>query len=436
MRGNDSRWERRMLDIRRIREDAESVRAQVATKGGDRSLVDTVETCDAERRTLLTEVEQLKSERNRVSKQVGGLKREGKDTSEIQAQMRALGEQISSLDSRVREVDLALNDALLAIPNTPHATSPIGDDESANQPVREYGTIPTFDFEPKTHMELGESLGLLDMPRAARMTGAGFALFTGAGARLQRALINFMLDLHVAEHGYREVWPPSVCNTASMTGTGQLPKMAEDMYGVTDADLWLIPTAEVPVTNYYREEIIQAPLPVCLTAYTPCFRKEAGAAGKDTRGLIRLHQFDKVEMVKFVEPETSYDELESLVTNAEDVLQRLGLPYRIIELCTGDLSFAAAKCYDIELWAPGQNAWLEVSSCSNFEDFQARRAGIRYRTTDGKNRFVHTLNGSGVALPRLVVAILENGQQADGTVALPEALVPYMNGMTRLEAAG
>ena len=425
-----------MLDIRSIREDADTVRARLATKGVDPALIDVVVANDAERRSLLTEVEQLKGERNRVSKEIGALKREGKDTSEIQAQTRALGEKIGSLDLRVREVDMLLNEALLVLPNTPHASAPVGADESANRSVREHGTPPTFDFEPKSHMALGESLGLLDMPRAARMSGAGFALFTGAGARLQRALINFMLDMHVSEHGYREIWPPSVCNSAAMTGTGQLPKMEEDMYGVTETDLWLIPTAEVPVTNFYREEIIQAPLPICLTAYTPCFRKEAGAAGKETRGLIRLHQFDKVEMVKFVDPATSYDELETLVANAEDVLQRLGLPYRVIELCTGDLSFAAAKCYDIELWAPGQNAWLEVSSCSNFEDFQARRAGIRYRDGDGKTRHVHTLNGSGVALPRLVVAILENGQQADGSVAIPAALVPYMNGMTRLEAEG
>ncbi|MBT3296817.1 MAG: serine--tRNA ligase [Verrucomicrobia bacterium] len=425
-----------MLDIRSIREDAEAVRNRLATKGVDPGLIDKVVASDAQRRTLLTEVEEHKGERNRVSKQIGALKREGKDTSEIQAQTRELGEKIGALDVRLREVEAGLNDTLLGLPNMPHASAPVGADASANLSVREHGTLPSFDFEPKAHMALGESLGLLDMPRAARMSGAGFALFTGAGARLQRALINFMLDMHVSEHGYREIWPPSVCNSASMTGTGQLPKMVEDMYGVNDADLWLIPTAEVPVTNFYREEIIQAPLPICLTAYTPCFRKEAGAAGKETRGLIRLHQFDKVEMVKFVEPATSYDELEALVANAEDVLQRLELPYRVIELCTGDLSFAAAKCYDIELWAPGQNAWLEVSSCSNFEDFQARRAGIRYRDGDGKPRHVHTLNGSGVALPRLVVAILENGQQADGSVVLPEALVPYMNGMATLEAEG
>ncbi|NQU38522.1 MAG: serine--tRNA ligase [Lentisphaerae bacterium] len=425
-----------MLNIRRIREDAAAVRASIATKGVDGVLIDNVEALDAERRQLLTEVEDLKSERNRVSKEIGALKREGKDTAEIQARMRTVGEQIGALDTRVRDVETRLNSVLLSIPNTPHTTTPVGTDASANQVVREHGSRPTFDFDPKSHMELGETLGLLDMPRAARMSGAGFALFTGAGARLQRGLINFMLDLHVAEHGYREVWPPTVCNSAAMTGTGQLPKMEEDMYGVTDTDLWLIPTAEVPVTNYYREEIIQSPLPIYLTAYTPCFRKEAGAAGKDTRGLIRLHQFDKVEMVKFVTPESSYDELETLVANAEDVLQRLGLPYRVLELCTGDLSFAAAKCYDIELWAPGQDAWLEVSSCSNFEDFQARRADIRYRDEQGKTQFVHTLNGSGVALPRLVVAILENGQQADGSVILPEALVPYMNGMTKLTAAG
>jgi len=267
------------------------------------------------------------------------------------------------------------------------------------------------------------------------MTGPGYPLLVGTGARLERALINMMLDMHVRDHGYTEVWPPALCNTAAMTGTGQLPKMADDMYHVEADDLWLIPTAEVPVTNYFREEIIEGPLPIRLTAYTPCFRREAGAAGKETRGIIRVHQFDKVEMVKFTSPETSYDELESLVDNAEDVLRRLELPYRVLQLCSGDLSFAAAKCYDIELWAPGQKAWLEVSSCSNFEDFQARRAGIRFRDGKGKVRFVHTLNGSGVALPRLIVALLENGQQADGSVVLPEALAPYMGGISKIEVA-
>ena len=282
-------------------------------------------------------------------------------------------------------------------------------------------------------MDLGERLGLLDFERGARMSGAGFPVYVGRGARLERALIQFMLDLHTREHGYTEVSPPFVCNSAAMTGTGQLPKMAEDMYFVDKDDLYLVPTAEVPVTNIYREEVIERPLPVCLTAYSPCFRREAGSAGKETRGLIRVHQFDKVEMVKFVEPDASYAELEKLVANAEAVLQRLELPYRVLLLCAGDLSFAAAKCYDIELWAPGQNAWLEVSSCSNFEAFQARRAGIRYRNKAGKAEFVHTLNGSGVALARLVVAILENGQQADGSVVLPAAIVPYMGGLNRLE---
>jgi seryl-tRNA synthetase len=341
---------------------------------------------------------------------------------------------ITQKDTEVRDLEARLKDNLLRIPNVPHSSLPVGKDAADNKVVRVYGKPCEFSFQPKGHMEIGEALGLFDFPRAARMTGSGFPLFLGQGARLQRALIQFMLDLHVKEHGYTEMLPPFVVNTASMVGTGQLPKMAEDMYHATD-DLWLIPTAEVPVTNYYRDEIIDRELPVYLTAYTPCFRREAGAAGKETRGLIRVHQFDKVEMVKFVEPSTSYDELETLVTNAEDVLQRLGLHYRVLSLCTGDISFAAAKCYDIELWAPGQNAWLEVSSCSNFEAFQARRANIRYRKPDGKTDFVHTLNGSGVALPRIVVAIIENGQQADGSVVLPEALVPYMGGIKRLEAA-
>lgn len=415
-----------MLDIRSIREDAEAVRNRLATKGVDPGLIDKVVASDAQRRTLLTEVEEHKGERNRVSKQIGALKREGKDTSEIQAQTRELGEKIGALDVRLREVEAGLNDTLLGLPNMPHASAPVGADASANLSVREHGTLPSFDFEPKAHMALGESLGLLDMPRAARMSGAGFALFTGAGARLQRALINFMLDMHVSEHGYREIWPPSVCNSASMTGTGQLPKMVEDMYGVNDADLWLIPTAEVPVTNFYREEIIQAPLPICLTAYTPCFRKEAGAAGKETRGLIRLHQFDKVEMVKFTSAETSYDEHESLLANAEAIIQRLGVPYRVSLMCAGDLDFKGAKQYDVEIWAAGQERWLEVSSVSNFIEFQARRANIRYRPeADARPEFVHTLNGSGVALPRLVISLLENNQEADGTVHVPEALRPY-----------
>lgn len=422
-----------MLDMKRIRELPDDVRRGLESRQQPADLVDSALALDQQRRDMLTDVESLKNQRNTVSKEIGALKKRGEDTAEAQASMRDLGKRIGDLDGKVREVDDALKDTLLGIPNVPHSSSPVGSDESVNELLREVGVPREFDFTPLGHVELGETLGLMNFNRPAKMSGSGFVLFTGHGARLQRALINFMLDIHIAEHGYLEVWPPAVVNSASMTGTGQLPKMAEDMYHMGADDLYLIPTAEVPVTNYYREEVIEESLPVYLTAYTPCFRREAGAAGKETRGLIRVHQFDKVEMVKFVEPETSYDELESLLENAETVLQRLGLVYRIRTLCTGDLSFAAAKCYDIELWAPGQNDWLEVSSCSNFEDFQARRSGIRYRDGAGKVHFVHTLNGSGVALPRLVVAILENNQQADGTVTLPEAIVPYMQGVERLE---
>ena len=423
-----------MLDIKRIREKEEEVRAGLKARGADTAGVDNVLALDRERRRLLTEGEALKGERNTVSKRVGEMKKRGEDTNALQVSVRDIGDRIAQFDQKVREVDAELAKAVLMIPNVPCPTIPIGADSSANRVVKEHGRKRTFEFKPLNHIELGDRLRLFDFERATKMTGPGFPLLLGAGAHLQRALINFMLDLHVREHGYREVWPPALCNAASMTGTGQLPKMQEEMYGLPNDGLFLIPTAEVPVTNFYREEIIPEPLPVYMTAYTPCFRREAGAAGKMTRGLIRVHQFDKVEMVKFVEPETSYAELESLLTNAEDVLQRLGLHYRVLELCTGDISFSAAKCYDIELWAPGQEAWLEVSSCSNFEDFQARRANIRFRDKANKVRFVHTLNGSGVALPRLVVAILENYQQADGSILLPDAIVPYMGGITRIDA--
>jgi len=422
-----------MLDIRRVREAADEVRKGLETKGADADSVDRVLELDAERRGLLTQVEGLKNERNTVSRQIGVLKKKGEDTAAVQMSMRELGQQIAALDEQVRAADRGLKDLLLTLPNVPHASVPVGQDESANRLVRQHGEPGSFAFEPRGHVEIGEALGILDLARATRMAAPGFPLLVGHGARLERALINFMLDIHVNEHGYTEVWPPAVCNTAAMTGTGQLPKMTEDMYHIPSDDLWMVPTAEVPVTNIYREEILDKPLPIRLTAYTACYRREAGAAGKDTRGIIRVHQFDKVEMVKFVEPATSYDELETLVVDAEDVLQRLGLVYRVLELCTGDISFAAAKCYDIELWAPGQNGWLEVASCSNFEDFQARRAGIRYRDGGGKVRFVHTLNGTGMALPSLVVALLENGQQADGSVVLPDALVPYMGGVSKLE---
>ncbi len=421
-----------MLDIKRIREETENVRRGLAARGCNVDIIDTVLKLDNERRGLITEAEIAKAERNKVSKEIGSLKGKGEDTRGQEEAMRALGDKIDLYDKEVGETDDTLAGLIIAIPNVPHTTTPIGTDDSANVIVREHGAPKTFDFKPRSHVELGERLGILDFGRAAKMAGSGFPLLIGKGAQLERALTQYMLDLHVREHGYTEVAPPFLCNTAAMTGTGQLPKMTEDMYHLPDDDLYLIPTAEVPVTNIYRDEIIEKKLPIYLTAYSPCWRREAGAAGKDTRGLIRVHQFNKVEMVKFVEPENSYDELETLLHNAEDVIQRLGLTYRVRELCTGDISFASAKCYDVELWAPGQADWLEVSSCSNFEDFQARRASIRYRDQKGKARFVHTLNASGVALPRLIVAIMENGQQADGSIVLPEAIVPYMNGIDKI----
>ncbi len=421
-----------MLDLKFIRENESVVRNALQQRNSVVDL-DKLLALDRDRREALQEVEQLKQERNKVSKEIGLRRKAGENTDEEQARMRTVGERIAALDELTRTHEQSLDVLLLTIPNIPYGEVPVGSDESANQLVKTEGKPRAFDFEPKGHVELLEALGLVDFNRAAKLSGAGFALFKGVGARLERALIQFMLDIHTSEHGYTEISPPFVVNAASMTGTGQLPKMAEDMYAVSSDGLYLIPTAEVPVTNMHRDEIILDPLPLRYVAYTPCFRREAGAAGRDTRGLIRMHQFDKVELVKFVEPENSYDELDKLVQDAEVILQRLELPYRIRELCTGDLSFAAARCYDIELWAPGQDAWLEVSSCSNFEDFQARRAGIRYRPDGGKPRFVHTLNGSGVALARLVVAILENYQQADGSVSIPTALLPYMGGLERIE---
>jgi seryl-tRNA synthetase len=424
-----------MLDIKLIREHEEEVRQALARRGQAVKL-DELCSLDRERRQMVTEVEALKQERNVSSEEIGRMKKGGQDTAERQAAVKALGARIETLDKQIREHEEQLDKLLINIPNLPHVSVPDGNSAQDNVVVRTEGTFRSFDFQPRTHLEIGEKLGILDFARAGRLSKAGFPLYIGLGARLERALIRFMIDMHVKEHGYLEVSPPFVCNSASMTGTGQLPKMAEDMYLVPSDDLWLIPTAEVPVTNIYREEIITRPLPIKLVAYSPCFRREAGAAGKETRGLIRVHQFDKVEMVKFVEPGTSYDELESLVRNAEDVLKALGLAYRVVALCAADLSFAAAKCYDIELWTPGQKAWLEVSSCSNFESFQARRAGIRWRNKNRKVEFVHTLNGSGVALARLVVAILENYQLPDGSVELPEAIVPYIEGVRRIERAG
>ncbi|MBM4148072.1 MAG: serine--tRNA ligase [Lentisphaerae bacterium] len=421
-----------MLDIKRVRENPDEIREGLKARNMASDAVDALQELDRRRRELLSETENLKNERNRVSGEIGLRRKRGEDTAEAQAGVRELGGRIAALDAQVREVEDELDSKLMWIPNVPHATTPRGADASANVVVRTHGSPREFGFEPKDHVDIAERLGIMDLQRAARMSGSGFPLFLGAGARLERGLIQFMLDLHVNEHGYTEMWPPVLCNAAAMTGTGQLPKLAEDMYSFKEEGLYLIPTAEVPVTNYFREEIIARPLPVYFTAYSTCFRREAGSAGKETRGIARVHQFDKVEMVKFVEPETSYAELETLVDNAEDVLRRLGLHYRVLSLCSGDISFAAAKCYDIELWAPGRKAWIEVSSCSNFEDFQARRAGIRYRNAEGKVRFVHTLNGSGVALPRLVIALLENGQLADGSVVLPDVLAPYMGGNARI----
>ena len=420
-----------MLDIKQIRENPDRIRVALAARNHELDLQPLLE-LDAQRRKLIAESEALKNERKTASKRIGELKKAGKDVEEAMAAVRSMGDRIDVLDDQVKEADGQIRDLLLAIPNLPHSSVPVGLSEMDNELVRSYGTPREFDFEPRPQWEIGETLGIFDFQRAARMTGSGFPMLVGTGAKLSRALIQFMLDLHTSEHGYREVQPPILCNTAAMTGTGQLPKMADDMYGIPSDDLWLIPTAEVPLTNLYMDEIIQEELPVLITGHTPCFRREAGAAGKMTRGLNRVHQFDKVEMVRFVTPEGSYDHLEQLTDNAEEVLRRLELPYRVLTLCTGDTSFASAKTYDIELWAPGQDTWLEVSSCSNFEDFQARRAGIRYRNEMGKTAFVHTLNGSGVALPRLIVALLENGQQGDGSVVLPEALHPWLGGMNRL----
>ena len=420
-----------MLDIKRIRESEAEVRRGLQSRSGTFDIDQIVE-LDKQRRQLLVDVESLKSRRNTVSKELGIKKKAGEDISETQKAMREVGDRIADLDRQVGQVDEQLAALLLTIPNIPHSSVPVGKTSSDNKIVRQHGDPKLFDFPPKPHWELGAKLGILDLDRGAKISGAGFPLYVGAGARLQRALIQFMLDVHGREHGYTEVWPPVLVRPSSLVGTGQLPKLKEEMYYIGDDDLYLVPTAEVPVTNMYRDEILERVLPIKHVAYTPCFRREAGAAGRETRGIIRVHEFDKVEMVKFVDPERSYDELELLVRDAEDILQRLGLAYRVVLLCTGDMSFAAAKCYDIELWAPGQDAWLEVSSCSNFEDFQARRASIRYRGVDKKPVFLHTLNGSGVALARLVVALLENGQQADGSVLLPEVLHSYMGGMSRL----
>jgi seryl-tRNA synthetase len=418
-----------MYDLKFIRANEALVREAI-TRKGDHADLDGILERDRRRRELLVEVETLKSERNRRSQEIGRRKAAGEDAAEAVAAMRAVGDRIQALDEATRQVDAEIESLLQWVPNVPHASVPVGD-ESANLVVRSWGE-PRIEPGLKDHLELGASLGILDFPAGARMSGSGYAVFTGPGARLQRALINFMLDLHT-ENGFREARVPYLVRATALFGCGQLPKLLEDMYALPADELFLIPTAEVPLTNLYQEATLQErDLPIRLVAYSPCFRREAGAHGKQTHGLVRLHQFDKVEMVKLVTPETSYDELESLTARAEAVLQALGLPYRVLVLATGDLSFAAAKCYDLELWAPGEGRWLEVSSCSNFADFQARRIGLRYRAADGKLRHVHTLNGSGVALPRLTVALLEHYQTARGTVVVPEALRPYLGGLSEL----
>ncbi|MGQ3685310.1 MAG: serine--tRNA ligase [Candidatus Loosdrechtia sp.] len=419
-----------MLDIHFIRNNPDKVKEAIAKKHENAANIDEILDIDVERRATIHACEQLKSKRNEKSREVSERKKKGQDASEIIEETRKINEDIKSYEERLKELEFRINDLLLRIPNIPAEDVPVGKDENDNVVVRTWGKRKTFDFTPLPHWEIGCNLDILDLERSSKITGSGFILLKGPGSRLERALFNFMLDLHTQEHGYTELFPPFLVNRTSMTGTGQLPKLEDDMYRTVADDLFLVPTAEVPVTNIHRDEILlYKDLPAYYTAYTPCFRREAGSYGKDTRGIIRVHQFNKVELVKLVSPETSYDELESLVANAEKVLQLLGLEYRVSKLCTGDLSFAAAKCYDIEVWAPGLGKFLEVSSCSNFEDFQARRINIRFRDKDGKLRFIHTINGSGLALPRTVIAILETYQQKDGTVLIPDVLRPYMGGI-------
>ena len=413
-----------MLDIRLIRDQPDFVRERLATRGGeDAGRIDAILECDRQRRAAETRLQQLQSERKRVSKEIGAKKARGEETAEFETQVRGFADEMTRLGEEAAARDQQQRELLLQLPNLPHVGAPLGHDASANPVVRSWGEPARLEFPAKSHVEIGERLRLFDFERAAKVSGSAFVCFTGAGARLQRALINFLLDLHTREHGYTEVSPPFVANADSLIGTTQLPKFEEQQYRIERDGLYLVPTAEVPVTNLHREEILrQEQLPIRYPAYTPCFRREAGAAGVGTRGLIRMHQFDKVELVKITKPETSFEELEALTADAEKVLQLLGLHYRVVELCTGDVGFGSARTYDIEVWAPGQNAYLEVSSCSNFGDFQARRMNLRFKGDDGKNQFCHTLNGSGTALPRLMVALLETYQRADGSVVIPAAL--------------
>ena len=415
-----------MLDIRLIREQPDFVKSRLATRGGDDAAkIDEVLRVDAERRKAETALQQCNADRKRLSKEIGGKRAKGEPTEEIEARVRDIGTEIAQLNEQTSAADEQQRQLLLTIPNLPHADAPVGKDAADNPVIRSWGEKPELK-EPLDHVALGTKLKLFDLERAAKLSGSGFICFTGAGARLERALIQFMLDLHTREHGYLEMSPPCLVRRECMVGTNQLPKFEDDMYGLEDQQLFLAPTAEVQVTNFHREEILgAAELPKKYPAYTRSIRREAGSAGRETRGIIRVHQFDKVELVKITTPETSYAEHESLTADAERVLQLLGLHYRVLELCTGDVTFGSAKTYDLEVWSPGQGTYLEVSSCSNFEDFQARRMNLRFKDGEGKNRFCHTLNGSGLALPRLFAALVESGQRPDGSVAIPEKLQPY-----------
>ncbi len=430
-------WEEKMHDLKRLRDQTDEIEKRLQTRDPALSL-DQFRELDEKRRGIIQEVEGLKNRRNTVSGEIGKLKREGKAAEDKVAEMREVSSRIKELDKALKEIQAELEEILMTLPNMPHESVPMGETDEDNVEIRRVGAPREFSFKPRAHWDVGEGLDILDFGRAAKLAGSRFALYKGLGARMERALINFMLDLHTSEHGYTEILPPFMVNRKTMTGTGQLPKFEDDLFKIDGWDHFLIPTAEVPVTNIFADEIIDGNLlPIYYTAYTPCFRKEAGAAGKDTRGLIRQHQFNKVELVKFTTPETSYDELESLLNNAEEILQRLELPYRVVVLCTGDLGFSATKTYDIEVWMPQQGVYREISSCSNFEDFQARRAGIRFRRKPGaKAELVHTLNGSGLAVGRTTAAILENYQQEDGSVIIPDVLRPYMGGMDVIRRDG
>jgi seryl-tRNA synthetase len=423
-----------LLDIKLLRNNIELVERSLKDRGGDLSDISNFKELDLERRRLLQESEQLKNRRNQVSQEIAIKKKQGESADDIIAEMRQVSDRIKELDEQVRDLEQRINDMVLALPNIPHESVPKGSSEDDNEEIRRWGEPKSFEFEPKAHWDIAEALGILNFEAAAKVTGSRFVFYTGLGARLERALIQYMMDVHVDRHGYEEMFPPMIVNRDSMIGTGQLPKFAEDVFKLEEWDYYLVPTAEVPVTNYHRDEILSIDdLPKYYVAYSACFRSEAGSAGRDTRGIIRQHQFNKVELVKLTVPDHSYEELEKLTNDAEYILQQLGLPYRVINKCTGDLGFAAAKTYDLEVWLPHSKTYREISSCSNFEDFQARRANIRFRREPkAKPEFVHTLNGSGLAIGRTVAAILENYQQPDGSVVIPEVLRPYMGGKDRI----